>query len=214
MKLWLAAAIAATTMFAGTVQAATISVVSGDGAVIAAPGRVSNTTPADSTTIFAFNEAEGVILANDLDAVTGMSTVADPTPTSVTIGAGTAVDSHLVIFNSDAGRTQVNAMATFSFSQAILGLIIDGAGLAATNGELGAEGTSYGALDGLELGPNANSDEFEVVGNTLFLNLTVTQPGEWVRVITASPAVVPVPAAGFVLLGGLGALTLVRRRRG
>ena len=211
MKRWLAPAIAAMTI-AGAVDAATISVVSGDGAVIPTPGTVNNTTPANTTTILAFNERDGVVVDTDLAAVTGESFVANPNPTNIVIGSGTRVDSHLLIFNRERGTQQVSATATFSFSRDIIGLILDDDGLNATNGTLGAEGTNYGALDGLELGPNANSDEFQVDGNELTLNLTVRQPGEWIRVLTA-PAAVPVPAAGLVLLGGLGALTVVRRRR-
>jgi hypothetical protein len=86
---------------------------------------------------------------------------------------------------------------------------------AASTGILGALGTTYPATGfaarGMESGGNGiYDDSYSIAGKFLTVDMYVSQPGDWIRVVTAP---VPVPAAawmGLMLMGGLG---LVRKLR-
>ena len=91
----------------------------------------------------------------------------------------------------------------------ILGLITTTAGLLASDAILGAAtvyANFYGR--GLESNDLANTG---YAGNTLTTALRVSQPGDWMRVVTV--ATVPVPAAGGLLVVALGGLSALRRRK-
>ncbi len=160
----------------------------------------------------AFNEAQGVVLAVDLAVNGGV------------IASGTRVDSHVVFYNTP-GISGSSVSHTWTFSGQILGLMIDvdGGQMAASDG-LFANGTYFTdvsnnptdsgsgfAYQGLEFN-SIHPDSFTFSGNVLNLTTYVSEPGDWIRVITASP--VPVPAAiwlfGFALFGLMG----IRRQTG
>ena len=183
-------------------------------AIIAAPLSVIDDAPgAENTGMQGFNERQGVTLAGAL-AVDGGS-----------IAAGTIVDSHMIFLNGAGSGLLTHGFGQdggvqWTFSGTILGVMSDSNGTleAASNSVLGALGTTYpgsfGAR-GLEGNPfdNFNDDFYSFAGNVLTLGMRVTEPGDWIRVVTASPAPVPLPAAGWMLIAGLGALGAAARRR-
>ena len=191
-----------------------LSSAGGAATIIAAPTSVADDLPgAENTAMQAFNEVQGFTLLSNL-AVDGGS-----------IAAGTKVDSHMIFLNSN-GSTRIShglgqaGGVQWTFSGTILGVMSNSNGSleAASNSFLGAPGTAYpgsfGAR-GLEGNPfdNVNDDFYSFAGKVLTIGMQVTEPGDWVRVVTASPAPVPLPAAGWLMIAGLGALGAAARRR-
>ncbi len=126
------------------------------------------------------------------------------------IEAGTLVDSHMIFLNSPGDWLLTHYNVDWTFSGNIIGVMSDRAGEleAASTFELGAPGTNYTTafsgsgpaapfpLRGME---TETGDSYELLGpSTLRVNMGVSEPGDWIRVVT----VVPVP--GAVLLGMLG----------
>ena len=150
-----------------------------------------------------FLERTGVTLANDLDVDGG------------TISAGTVVDSYMIFLNSADGSL-ISTIAQWTFPRMILGTMSDEDGTleAASTGFLGNPAVTYPASSfnnrGLELGSGGNADMIAFAGNVLDLEMNVTQPGDWIRVVTAP---VPLPAAGWMLIGGLAGLGFLGRKR-
>lgn len=166
---------------------------------------------ATNTGMEGFDEAQGVL--------TSVAHLTD----SGSIAAGTLVDSHMIFLNSPGSTSLSHTGVTWTFSGLILGIMSDGGGTfeAASTFELGAPGTNYtttfpgsgpaapyGAR-GLEGGDSLSAGG--VGTNFLTVNMTVTEPGDWIRVVTASP----VPAPGAFILTGIGtcAIGWLRRRR-
>ena len=194
----LLAAVAAS-FIAGTASAATVS-STGAFAEIPVPASVTNATPSSSTEIQYYNEMQGVVLGSALTTDQGV------------IAAGTAIDSHMFFLNRPGGGAVTSLRGTLTFATMVLGTISDEDGaLMVLSDYLGAP-TTYDNFNnrGLELG-GGNADVVTFLGDTVTAALNVTQPGDWVRVITV--AAVPVPASILLLPLGLGALGAVRRRR-
>ncbi|WP_025896824.1 hypothetical protein [Sneathiella glossodoripedis] len=194
----------------GSVQAAIISASGGTSSatglasIVAAPADVSDDA-AINTAQQGFDEAQGVVTSQAFDTDQG------------TIAAGTRVDSHMIFLNSQGNTLITHFNVEWTFSGAILGIMADigGTDEAASSAELGAAGTTYPsafANRGLEGDYNdgvfANNDEYSFIGNVLTLSMKVTEPGDWIRVVTVSavplPAALPLYAAGVALLGFLG----------
>jgi hypothetical protein len=110
------------------------------------------------------------------------------------------------------------------FDGVILGIMSDRGGLleAASTFELGNAATNYTvgvgappfAARGIEsnnggLGPYPN-DGYTINGNMLTLGMSVTEPGDWIRVITA--ASVPEPSIIWLLGSGLALIGFARRK--
>jgi len=105
--------------------------------------------------------------------------------------------------------------AIWTFAHDILGVMSDSAGEmeAASSLLLGAVGTSYpGAFDarGLEGSvTNGIPDYYSFANNELDLGMRVTQPGDWIRVVTKVSEPSPLALMAF----GLAGLGFVRRRK-
>lgn len=146
--------------------------------IITAPPSVIDDAPgAENTKQEAFNEAQSVVLPEDIEVDGG-----------VIIPAGTTVDSHMIFLNTHYGYGD-DFGVVWTFDAPILGVMSDTDGLleAATNEFLKAPGTVYpGAFAGrgLELDIEDQPDEYEVNGNTITVGMHVGEPGDWIRVVT------------------------------
>ncbi|WP_116598451.1 VPLPA-CTERM sorting domain-containing protein [Primorskyibacter marinus] len=213
---WIAVAIFASTL-AAPATAATVSAVRGE--IVPPPVSVENGY-VYNWRVQAFDEAQDVKLTSDIGVNGGRK-----------IAAGTKVDSHMIFLNVKNGVSQRHYGLTgslyndpgpvsFTFDGTILGVMADLNGLreAASNSQLASSSTLYpGSFEarGMEENDwrNKNNDWFTYSGNTIWLGMNVSQPGDWIRVVTAAPSPVPVPAAGLLLPIGFGALGLMRRRK-
>ncbi len=173
-------------------------------AIIAAPADVSDDA-AINTGQQGFNEAQGIVTALAYDTDQG------------SIAAGTRVDSHMIFLNSQGNTLVEHFRVTWEFSGDILGIManIGGSHEAASSGELGAAGTTYPSafsnrgLEGSYInGDLGTNDAYVIANNFLTLTMRVTEPGDWIRVVTVSavplPAALPLYAAGIALLGFMG----------
>lgn len=155
----------------------------------------------------AFNEKQAVFLNSAINVDGG------------TIAAGQTVDSHLIFLNSQGG-TFVNDRQTWGFDGQILGVMSqqNGGMLAATNSLFAAFGdyfTTGSTLPfnaaGLEQNNILSGDGYIINGLLLDLRMRVTEPGDWIRVITASA--VPIPAAIFLFAPALLGFIGLRRKQ-
>ncbi len=148
-----------------------------------------------------FDEAQNVLLG---------AAIAVDSPAN-SIAAGTRVNSQMIFLNKPSGQggqlSQSNVVWTFDGP--ILGVMSDGIGQLEVNttGILGAAGTNYPgatfAARGME-----NADSYSISGNTLTVNMAVSQPGDWIRVVTAIPA----PGAAILAMLGMPLIGWARRR--
>ncbi len=204
--------------FSGTASASLVSVsdpnLSNMGyhaEIISAPANVLD----DGTTNKAqqgFNEKQNVLLNTDI-AVDGG-----------TIAAGTRVSSHMIFLNSKGNALLSQVGVIWEFSTNILGVMIDSWGTqeVATSALLGANGTRYPAnpfkYRGFDALQSGIPDAYSIAGRYLTLDLRVIEPGDWIRVITAgdildAPKPVPLPAAGWLMIGGFSGFVALRRRK-
>ncbi|WP_170294965.1 VPLPA-CTERM sorting domain-containing protein [Roseospira navarrensis] len=198
---------------AATPASAALFSVSGEGTVITAPSAVLEddvTTPSNSQ--YGFMESSGVWLSRDIDVDGG------------TIAKGTRVDSYMIFYNT-AGGSNTMTVTNWLFQESILGIMSDQPGnLEADSTDLlGNPGTTYDngnagdsapynarGLEAMDVKNKAN-DYYIVSGvdsTMLELGMRVTEPGDWIRVVTVSA--VPLPAAAWFLLTALGGLVGTR----
>lgn len=144
-----------------TTKAALIS-VAGSGVFVPPPGLVGGGDGdlAHDTKQMGFNEKQGVFLAGPLTVDGG------------TIAPGVFVDSRMILFNhsDDGDLSPATAIATWTFSGTILGVMSDTGGLleSASSAFLGAPGTvGYPAPGGYALRGLEADDGYVIGGTTL-----------------------------------------------
>ncbi|MEE8450440.1 MAG: hypothetical protein V3R99_00955 [Thermoguttaceae bacterium] len=156
------------------------------------------------------------------DEKQGVTTLAAYLTDSGSIALGTLVDSHMIFLNKQNGAPDlIHAAVTWTFDGTILGVMSDGPGAleAASTPELGYPTTNYPAAGftarGLE-----GADTYSVSGATLTVSMFVSQPGDWIRVVTergtsGPPDPIPEPTTLVIwsLLGTLGIIYGWRRRK-
>ncbi len=177
-------------------------------AIIAAPAAVLD----DSVTnrgMQGFDEAQGVL-----------TTVAHAIDGGGSIPIGTLVDSHMIFLNSSGTGALSHFDVVWTFSRPVIGVMSDSGGNleVASTFELGNPATNYTTTftgsgpaapftaRGMEgnttpSGPFPN-DGYTILGNTLTVGMSVTEPGDRIRVVTSGP-VVPVPGAFVLAMVGL-----------
>lgn len=176
--------------FAGQAKAVLVS----GSDIIPAPTQVLNGAVTNSAQQ-AFNERQGVLLLGDLSVDNNAEI-----PNGGTVAKGEVVDSHMIFFNITGNPTTAipDPNRVWKFDGPILGVMSDqdGALEFASNNLLGAAGTTYptppfnppDGFRGLEVG---GPDGYSVSGSTITVDMNVSQPGDWIRVITRSSTTVP-----------------------
>lgn len=217
-KKWMTYALALGLLTASSASAAIISVAGPNSsagtapAIIGAPSSVLEDNQTN-TGMQGFDEAQGVVLSQDYDTDQG------------SITQGTTVDSHMIFMNSVGNAQLTHSEVVWTFDGLIIGIMSDQGGVleAASSAELGAAGTNYSTpfpgsgpaapfgFRGLE----SNFDMYEINGNQLTIRMLVTEPGDWIRVVTAPPPGEEVPEPGTVVLFGAGlfGFAWLRRKR-
>lgn len=162
-----------------------------------------------------WNEKQDETLTADLrvDALGTPGTYNPTNASNLTIASGTVVDSHFFYFDPRTSKsvgTNAGNQVTFQFDQKILGLIYTSVSNANSklrdSDHLILMGTSPGHFNarGFE-----NADSVTVIDDyTISFNLTASDPGDQVRVVTEA-----VPEPGTMAALALGAAGILRRRR-
>lgn len=215
------AILVAAAMVFSSVLAASATTVTVTGSAVElspVPLNVTNGAPGDNNNILWFQEASNVLVTADQAGLGGTS-----------ISTGQRVDSYMIFLNrADSSNTLLNATATFEFSTQVLGIFgnertSSGNDLDATDylasmtiytdfNSRGIENNNDGSLVAPLRAGGAPNDEITFDGaSKVELTFYVTQPGDWVRVVTVTA--VPLPAALPLMLVGLGGLAFVARRR-
>ncbi len=187
----LASALIAALAFASSANAIIVS--SNGGSIISAPASTAKGAN-EANYQQGFNEKQGVVLTDDLDVDGGH------------IEEGTKVNSHMIFLDS-IGSQDVLQTVKWVFDGMIIGVMSDRYGNleAASNGLLGA--SNYpGSFRGR--GFEGGGDNYVINGNELNLTMHVTQPGDWIRVVTRVP-----DSGSTMALLGLGFLGLIATRK-
>jgi hypothetical protein len=128
------------------------------------------------------------------------------------IPVGTTVDSHMIFLNSAGTARLEHFSVVWTFRDPIIGVMSDSGGNfeAASTFELGNPTTNYPiaafnargleANDGVGDGDN---DGYAISSDMLSITvgMVVTEPGDWIRVVTTAQSV---PEPGSLLLLGIG----------
>ena len=153
-----------------------------------------------------FDELQGVVLSRTINVDGG------------TIAKGTKVDSHLIFLNTQGG-TRADDRKRWVFSGDIIGVMSNESGslmndsndlLAAFNDYFTTGSSLPFNAAGLEQNNIATGDGYTVLGAVLDLRMVVTEPGDWIRVVTVSE--VPVTAALWLFAPALMGFLGLRRK--
>lgn len=180
-------------------------------AIIAAPTDILDDI-VFNTGMEGFNEASGVV-----------TTVAHSIDGGGTIPIGTLVNSHMIFLNSAGSASLSHTDVVWTFDGAILGVMSNGNGSfeAASTFELGNPLTNY-TVTFAGSGPAApfsnrgleSADSYVVALNQITVNMSVTEPGDWIRVVTAAPdSQIPEPGYAVPLLVALAGSAMWKRIR-
>lgn len=217
---WIAPLAGALMIAGGSASAAVLSGTAGTGTfelITDTTGlSVGNDNQQENTTLFAFDEDQNIILGSALNLGTDFS---NRTEYQFSIASGTVVASHYVFFDP-AGTRSISGTVTFDAD--ILGVAGFTGDLADTD-FLANNSVTYlnDNLRGIEITENFgfDQDSYSISGDTLTLDFQASTPGDYIRVFTAqsptgpAPSLVPLPAAGWVLVTGLAGLWGLRRRQ-
>ena len=145
--------------------------------IIPAPASVIDDPPgAINKAQQGFNERQNVLLTEDLPVDDGV------------IPAGTLVNSHMIFLNTRGYREVNDPDVIWAFDGPVLGVMSDPRGEleGASNGLLGAQETQYpGTFNGRGFEPNTE-DYYLVLEDTISVGMVASEPGDWVRVVTAA----------------------------
>lgn len=157
-----------------------------------------------------FNEAQGVKTSKNYWADGGKK-----------IKKGTWVSSHMIFFNTKGNKFGWHDRVVWTFDEEIIAVMSDYYGRyeAASSDELGHPDTNYTtpfsgsgkAAPFAARGMEHNDYYYRIAPNKLVVKMKVSEPGDWIRVVTKSRKV-PEPTA-IVSLLGLGLVGLIGRRR-
>ncbi|GFE52079.1 hypothetical protein So717_38320 [Roseobacter cerasinus] len=186
------------------VQAAVVDgmVTGGDGSfeqIVNTTGLMVGENNQQIDRLFAFNEKQSITLGADL-----------VTDIGGTIAAGTTISSHYVFFDPASESFQDGYV---DFDSNILG-IITSVDLLIDSDFLGADDVTYLSPDlrGIEAPDDVSIDPGNL--SRVLVDWAANDPGDYIRIITGiEPAVIPIPATGLLLVGGLGLMAMTRRRR-
>ena len=222
--LWIVSAVAIALGLAVPAGATIINVFDPDGsnlgglaAIIPAPTDAGN-NGAFGTAQQGFDERQGVVLPMDI-VVDGLGI----------ISLGTVVDSHMIFLNQEPGGPNVGIQhfkVEWTFGGEILGVMSQSRGEmeVATSAFLGVPGTLYPLAPFNARGMEGNDDGMGPAGDgtsgpdgytildpfRLRVGMGVTEPGDWIRVITRPQ--VPEPTTLALLGAGLLLAALSRAR--
>ena len=151
--------------------------LTGGPAIIPAPPSVIDDPPgATNTAQQAFNERQGVVLPAPLEV----------DPGGAFIPAGTVVDSHMIFLNTIGNVFATDQNVVWTFDGPIVGVMSNGNGSleVASSGLLGAVGTTYPPATFGARGLESNDSYVVGPANTITVSMLVTEPGDWIRVVT------------------------------
>lgn len=204
----------------GSVVSANASIigVSGQGdhlTNLATVGYTANFFDNSTTVVHGWNEKQNYTLERGLkvDIIAQGNYMNAFTSAEATLGAGRKINSHMLYFDPRESR---RAEATFTFDTAIIGIIV----LSGTNNATDKFFASDFLIPGLVPAGNIPSSHFNARGiefgpekihwnsaNVLSVDLTASNPGDQIRVITEA-----VPEPSSVAAIGIGLATILRRK--
>ena len=179
--------------------------------VIAPPSSVLDDLPTVNG-MRGFNEAQGVLttVAHGID--------------NGSIAAGTLVNSHMILMNNAGDDLLTHFGVVWTFDTPIIGVMSDywGAYEAMSSFELGYPGTNYtvpstvgGRVAPFAMRGMESRDSYSILNPfQLQVGMSVREPGDWIRVVTAVSVPEPGSWSDFtVLIAVIGGVGFIRSRR-
>jgi hypothetical protein len=215
-------------VFLGTTFLFLCFALSANAALITASGPNSSLGTAPAVILAPLNALDNVVTNTGMEGFDEAQGVTVPVGglnvDAGTIPASTNVNSHMIFFNiaDTSGAVETHLNVQWTFDTVILGVMSDTGGTleASSNALLGAPGppaTNYpGAFNfrGMEPGePNPDDYSFVAGSNVLTASMYVSQPGDWIRVVTDADQVIPEPATMLLVGSGLLGMAIAGRRK-